>query len=143
MRLQRVSNRISALTALVLGAAAALGAAGCQNGTTAKSDTKTTPPMASLPATGPTMQAASPTIPTTGPVAPEAAGPKAEDMTHVLGMDEPYFLTMPGPAAIPDGTFKSGTKVLVMVPGSKYSKVLSETGVTAYTVTKGLEPVRK
>ncbi len=41
-----------------------------------------------------------------------------KDMTHTLSADSPYFKSMPAKDAKPDGTWKAGTKVLVMIPGA-------------------------
>jgi hypothetical protein len=69
--------------------------------------------------------------------------PAAGDMTHMLTMSEPYFTSYPATGAAPTGTWASGAKVLVMVPGATYSKVMAESGVVAYVGTKGLEPISK
>lgn len=98
----------------------------------------TEPPTA--PATMPGNMATNPmpAMPVEKPAVPPTPPPA---MTHTLTMSEPYFTSYPATGAAPAGTFASGTKVLVMVPGSMYSKVMTEAGVTAYTGTKGLEPI--
>jgi hypothetical protein len=78
------------------------------------------------------------------PAAPAAMAPApaAKDMTHVMTMDEPYFDSMPmGASPASTGTLKKGTKLLLMTPGAPYSKVLTETGMTVYTVTDGFDPI--
>ncbi len=42
-----------------------------------------------------------------------------KDMTHTLSADSPYFKSMPAKDAKPDGTWKAGTKVLVMIPAPR------------------------
>ena len=51
-----------------------------------------------------------------------------KDMTHTLSADSPYFTSMPKKDTPPAGTFKAGTKVLVMIPGAPYSKVTAQNG---------------
>jgi hypothetical protein len=76
------------------------------------------------------------------PVPPVALEkPPAASMTHVLTKDEPFYESMPGAGAKSLGELKTGTKVLLMVPGSKYSEVLTEDGATVYTVTDGIDPI--
>jgi hypothetical protein len=67
--------------------------------------------------------------------------PAASSMTHALTKDEPFYPSMPGTDAKSLGMVKSGTKVLVMIPGATYSKVLTEDGATVYVGTDGLEPI--
>jgi hypothetical protein len=106
------------------------------------------------PSTEPTAMAAPTTMPTavmpnqgklpeapTAMAKPEAAKPDAASMTHMLTKDEPYFDGPPGADPKSAGTLKSGTKVLLMVPGATYSKVLTSDGETVYTVTDGLDPI--
>jgi hypothetical protein len=82
--------------------------------------------------------------PTTMPV-PSAAAPPAKDMTHALTKDEPYFTVEPGGTSTPTpaGTLKAGSKVLVIIPGAPYSQVVTDTGISAYTMTEGLKPLGK
>ncbi|HEX4794671.1 MAG TPA: hypothetical protein VH370_12800 [Humisphaera sp.] len=70
--------------------------------------------------------------------------PAAKDLTHTLAKDEPYFTSEPsGPGAAPAGMLKSGTKVLMVIPGAMYSQVITDTGMSAYTMTDGLQPLGK
>lgn len=64
-------------------------------------------------------------------------------MTHSFTKDTPYFASKPVSGAAPAGTFKSGTKVIVLIPGAPYAKVLSADGVTAYASIDNLEPLGK
>ena len=74
---------------------------------------------------------------------PVAAAPLAKDMTHVLEKDEPYYTTEPAASTTPTGTLAAGSKVLVIVPGAPYSQVVTDKGISAYTVTDGLKPIGK
>jgi hypothetical protein len=77
---------------------------------------------------------------------PPADAPKPippADLTHVIAKDEPYYLSMPSGSEPPVGLIRAGTKALLLVPGTKYSKVTTAGGITAYTVTDGLEPISK
>ena len=74
---------------------------------------------------------------------PAGPPPAAKDLTHVLTKDEPFFASEPTPGAAPSGTLKSGSKVLVLIPGAEYSQVITDTGVSAYTFTDGLKPLGK
>lgn len=111
--------------------------AGCKSSTPPPGTTTPTP--AVTPASQPSM-----VMPNQGKM-PEPPAvlekPAASSMTHVLTKDEPYYSSMPGADAKSLGTVKSGTKVLVMVPGATYSKVLTEDGATVYVGTDGLDPI--
>jgi hypothetical protein len=111
----------------------ALVAAGCGS--------KSAPPAESMPATMPaaTMPAMVMPTPTVAMVKP----PADKDLTHVLTKDEPYFSDMPSAGATPAGTLKEGSKVLVLIPGTDYSQVTTDKGVSAYTATDGLKPLGK
>ena len=78
-----------------------------------------------------------------GPAAPMVKPPEAKDLTHVLTQDEPYFASEPTASSPPSGTLKAGSKVLVLIPGAQYSQVITDMGVSAYTVTDGLKPLGK
>lgn len=70
--------------------------------------------------------------------------PKEADMTHEVMSEQGYYMSMPASAtAKPDGMMPSGSKVLVMVPGSTYSKVMMSNGKVGYMMTKYLEPVKR
>ena len=128
--------QLSRLSLILVCAAAGVACAtvGCH---TASSE----PPSATtMPAPETNMKAAGPA---TMPV-PSAAAPAAKDMTHVLTKDEPYFTAEPSSAtATPAGTLKAGSKVLVIIPGAPYSQVVTDAGVSAYTMTDGLKPLGK
>jgi hypothetical protein len=74
---------------------------------------------------------------------PKLTPPPAKDLTHELAMDEPYFLDEPKAGEKPAGMLKKGSKVLVMIPGAEYSQVTTDTGISAYTPTEGLNPLGK
>ena len=64
-------------------------------------------------------------------------------MTHSFTKDTPYFAEKPAAGAAPAGTFKAGTKVIVLIPGAPYAKVQSLDGVVAYASIDNLEPLGK
>jgi hypothetical protein len=74
------------------------------------------------------------------PPAP-ATLPPLKDMTHSFTKDTPYYAKKPDKDTPPDGTFKAGTKVIVLIPGAPYCQVLSQDGVTAYASIENLEPL--
>jgi hypothetical protein len=80
-------------------------------------------------------QAAIPTTMISLPTPPPAV------MTHQLVKDEPSFDAQPLADSKPAGTLKSGTKVLLLIPGSPYTKVLTEDGATTFVLTDGIEPI--
>lgn len=69
--------------------------------------------------------------------------PPEKDMTHSFTKDTPYFADKPTASATPSGTFKAGTKVIVLIPGAPYAKVQSLDGVVAYASIDNLEPLGK
>jgi hypothetical protein len=97
------------------------------------------------PTTGPTAMASPTTAPAAvGPAAPTVPPPAATALTHVLTQDEPYFASEPAaPGAPSSGTLKAGVKVLLVIPGAQYSQVISDTGISAFTLTDGLKPLGK
>lgn len=110
---------------------------GCKMGS---SEPPSTPPPASTPATQPSAtivsnQGKEPAPPVV------MQKPAAASMTHVMTKDEPYYESMPAADTKSPGTLKSGTKVLLMVPGAPYSQVLTEDGATVYTMTDGIDPI--
>jgi len=111
-----------------------LSVAGCKSMSSSAPEATTMP----APSPGSTTMSAAPAMPQ-----PVTIAPPAKDMTHVLEKDEPYFTSEPGPSATPAGTLKAGSKVLVIIPGAPYSQVMTDTGVSAYTVTDGLKPLGK
>ena len=74
---------------------------------------------------------------------PSAPAPAEKDLTHVLTKDEPFFVNEPATTATPAATLKEGSKVLVVIPGAQYSQVITDTGLTGYTMTQGLKPLGK
>ena len=78
--------------------------------------------------------------PMAAPAAPTVTPPAAKDLTHVLTKDEPFFASEPAAGAPPAGTLKAGSKVLMVIPGAMYSQVITDTGMSAYTLTDGLKP---
>ena len=65
-----------------------------------------------------------------------------KEFTHELIKDEPYYTTGPQQPRPPDGTFKAGTKVVLVKEAGSYSQVTSETGVTAYVSTASLRQLK-
>jgi hypothetical protein len=68
--------------------------------------------------------------------------PAAADLTHVVTKDSPYFASSPTQKRAPDGTFKAGTKVLLLMPMGSYSQVQAENGVKGYVATEGLQSLK-
>lgn len=66
-----------------------------------------------------------------------------EEFTHELTKDESYYITGPQQARPPDGTFKAGTKVVLVREAGSYSQVKSETQVTAYVATGSLKALKE
>ncbi len=138
---------------------ASLFVVGCQSGVSPSTmpSTPTTVPMAQAPVTPPPSPGPAPAAPAPTPPAPTVTAgqatppppvvaptlPPEKDMTHSFTKDTPYFATKPGAGATPAGTFKAGTKVIVLIPGAPYAKVLSLDGVTAYASIDNLEPLGK
>lgn len=120
-------------------ASAALGGAamctvGCHGSTETPASTPATQPNAMMPMGG---QGKPPEPPVS------LKKPDPASMTHLLTKDEPYYESMPGADAKSPGMLSKGSKVLVLVPGSTYSKVLTDQGTEVYTVTDGLDPISK
>lgn len=99
------------------------------------------PPVPAVVITPP--QGVSPPVNPPATTAPAAVAVKATDLTHTLSKDEPFFTSMPGPGDKPAGMLKAGSKALLLVPMTQYSKVMTDTGATVYTATEGLEPIGK
>jgi hypothetical protein len=72
--------------------------------------------------------------------APEPAL-KASDLTHVVTTDTPYYKSSPAQGRPADGTFKGGTKVLLLMPMGSYSQVQAESGAKGYVATESLKPI--
>jgi hypothetical protein len=105
-----------------------------------KKEPETKPTMtASVPAASPTTK---PTATVAAPSTPAVTVPE-KDMTHVLTQDEAYYATSPAQAKKPDGTLKSGTKVVLLMPRGSYAQVMTADGKRVYTSTAGLSPVGK
>lgn len=66
-----------------------------------------------------------------------------KDATHVLKTDSPFYASMPSTGDKPEGTWKAGTPLLVMVPGAPYSQVKTASGTEAYVPTMNLKSVAK
>ena len=66
-----------------------------------------------------------------------AEPPKAKEMTHVVTAAQPYFEAVGG---APAGTFKPGTKVLLVIPGDP-AQVETSDGKTVYTKSDSLVTV--
>jgi hypothetical protein len=75
--------------------------------------------------------------------AAEMATMKYKDATHVLKTDSPYFTSMPSSDTKPDGKWKAGTQVLVLVPGAPYSEVKNAAGTDVYVPTTNLASLSK
>ena len=56
----------------------------------------------------------------------------------VAAPDAVYYLTGPQQARPPDGTFKMGTRVALVIDAGSYSLVTSESGITAYVSSSAL-----
>ena len=81
--------------------------------------------------------------PSTAPVVDTPPALAEKDTTHVLTEDAPYYKSSPAQGSPADGTFKAGSKVLLLVPGEPYSQVKSQDGTTAYTTTAQLQALGK
>ncbi|HWE00931.1 MAG TPA: hypothetical protein VG326_00875 [Tepidisphaeraceae bacterium] len=131
----------SSLALIALGLFAVGGCHKAGDSPTVEPTTMTAPPTNGMPA-GPTTMAVPPANQTEVAL-PAAKPPAAKDLTHVLTKDEPYYLNEPGANPTAVGTLKAGSKVLVLIPGSPYSQVLTDTGISAYIMTDGLKPLGK
>lgn len=132
--MRRVHMSLSHMS-LSLALLAGIAAGGCSS-TTATPAASTQPAATAAPA--PT-----PTPPAKGPAAAMVTPPAAKDLTHVLTKDEPYYASEPTPGMPMSGTLKAGSKVLLLIPGTTYSQVISDTGISAYMETDGLKPLGK
>jgi hypothetical protein len=66
--------------------------------------------------------------------------PPPNQFTHELTQDEPYYFDGPQQQRPPDGTFPSGTKVVLMVyDGGSYCRVADGKGVYAVTAYYSLK----
>jgi hypothetical protein len=85
------------------------------------------------------------------PVAPPGGGdpadvqadfaPADEAFCHTIAVDTEYYLGGPQQAQPPDGTFKAGTKVRLLVEAGSYCVVETEDGVTAWVAADDVKPV--
>lgn len=107
---------------------------GCHNEPPSSPPPPSTQPVAVTPPAANTATAQPPVV-----VSPALIPDK--DMTHTLSADSAYFKSLPAADAKPDGTWKAGSKVLVLIPGAKYSKVKSPAGEVAYVLTDNLQPI--
>ena len=126
---------------LLLAASVSVIGPGCVNKPADSGMAATTMPAtmpAMMPATMPAM------TPATAPAVAVMPTPPKITATHVLTKDEPYFSAVPAAAsAAPDGTLKSGTKVLMFSWTGLYAKVTAEDGTTGYVAIEGLDPISK
>lgn len=126
---------------LLVLAGLAVGGCSSTSGTASTSAAPTTAPSVVAAPAAPAPAAAPAPV---GPPAATVTPPAAKDLTHVLIIDEPYYATEPtSKTTPPSGTLKSGVKVLVLIPGAEYTQIISDTGISAYTVTDGLKPLGK
>ena len=63
------------------------------------------------------------------------------NFTHVLQRETEYYLDGPQQARPPDGTFRAGTKVMLLQESGSYSVVQTEDGITAYVSTASLQKI--
>jgi hypothetical protein len=68
--------------------------------------------------------------------------PTAADLTHVLTADAPYYKSSPAQGKPADGTLKSGTKLLLLMPAGSYSQVWAENGVKGYVSTASIQSIK-
>jgi hypothetical protein len=61
--------------------------------------------------------------------------------THEVIEDSKYYLIGPQQAMPPDGEFKTGTKVQLLSDNGSYSRVCSDTGITAWVASGALRPL--
>lgn len=62
-------------------------------------------------------------------------------VTHVVTVEEVYYLDGPQQMRPPDGKFKMGTRVELVQDAGSYSEVVSEDGIRAYVSTGVLKPI--
>jgi hypothetical protein len=67
--------------------------------------------------------------------------PALSRSTHELTSDAVYYLGGPMQGRPPDGTFEAGTRVNVLETMGGYSRVRSESGVTAWVAIGALRPL--
>lgn len=126
---------------LVLASAATLAASllitGCQSSTPSAAASSAAPATATPVGTSAPQASAQgrPPLPAAPPKPPTAS------LTHMMTKDEPFYDSQPAADAKSLGTLSKGTKLLLLVPGMPYSKVLTEDGATLYVMTDGLDPI--
>ena len=133
--MNRISKIKFAPAVFIAAVAAAALAGGCKDASSSSSSSSDPP--SSTPIQPKSKEAAKAMKPTTVPAL------KSTDLTHTVAEGAPYYVSMPMGEATPAGTFTSGAKVLVMTPGTKYSKVVTEGGEVLYAATKDLEAMGK
>ena len=122
------------LAVAILGGVACTGCAKDEKDTDSSTITTTT-------TSAPTTKPASPAMTTSTPAEPAATAVPDKDMTHVLTKDEAFYTASPAQAKKPDGTLKSGTKVVLLMPRGSYAQVMTADGKRVYTSTAALKPV--
>jgi len=120
-------------TRLILMFAAGLTLAGCSD-----SDKPSPAPSASASPAGAgatNMSSASPKM-----NMPTMMGCADKDASHMIVADTPVYSGPPGQGMPPMAIVKTGTKVLVMTPGSEYAKCQVADGKMVYVKTSMLRP---
>ena len=136
-------NTTKRYAALALAAGILSAGTGCQSDGRSTADTKSTAPMASSDTASSTMKPVTPPAASATVAASPAAAVPEKDMTHVLAKDEAYYAGSPAQGRPPEGTLKSGTKVVVLMPRGSYSQVMTADGKRVFTSTAGLKPIGK
>jgi hypothetical protein len=75
------------------------------------------------------------------PTSAPSTRPALSRSTHELTSDAVYYLGSPMQGRSPEGTFEAGTRVNVLETMGEYSRVKSESGVTAWVASGALKPV--
>ena len=117
---------------LILTLAAGLTLAGCNS---SKSEPAPAAMAPSSTAAGTNMNMASPSK-----SMPAMMGCADKDASHMVMADTPVYSGPPGQGMPPMAILKTGTKVLVMTPGSEYAKCQVADGKTVYVKTSMLKP---
>lgn len=134
-----MQSKHTGLAAIVMITGAAL--VGCHS--SSSGPTTMSVPETNMQSAGPTTMPV-PSANQTEVALPSTTPPAAKDLTHVLTKDEPLFINEPDSSSSkPVTTLKEGTKMLVVIPGATYSQVITDRGITGYTMTDGLKPLGK
>jgi hypothetical protein len=121
------------MKSLILTLAAGLSLAGCSSSKSEPAPAAMAPSSATTGGTN--MNMASP-----GKNMPMMMGCPEKDASHTVMADTPVYSGPPGQGMPPMAILKSGTKVLVMTPGSEYAKCQVADGKTVYVKTAMLRP---